>query len=88
MLKKVTAIFLVIFMLTAISSNVFAAEVKNVLEIVQKKSETKLTEEQGNITKEITEINAETGEVKIKLSVNNNKNNEEYPKILHWLVKN
>ncbi len=81
-LNKITCISLILFMLLDICSNVFAADVKTSLDVIQEASETKyLDNDQGNISKTIVDSNSETGEVTIELKLSNTKKEKEQKKI-------
>lgn len=80
-LNKITCISLILFMLLGICSNVFAADVKTSLDVIQEASETKyLDNDQGNISKTIVDSNSETGEVTIELKLSNTKKEKEQKK--------
>lgn len=77
-LNKITCISLILFMILGICSNVFAADVKTSLDVIQKESETKyLDKDQGNISKTIVESNSDTGEVTIELKLSNTAKKQE-----------
>lgn len=77
-LNKIVNIFLILLIISTIFYNVFAAELKTELDIIQKASEIKYLEnDQGYISKTIVDSNAETGEVTIELKINNAKKEEE-----------
>jgi len=81
--KKVISIMvLVIMLLTMFIPNVFAADIKTELQIVQNASETKYLEnDQGYISKTIVDSNAETGEVTVELGLSNITSNTEEKEI-------
>lgn len=79
MLKKGLISFIVIILIIGMLGNVYAADLKTKLDIIQQASETKYLEnDQGYISKTIVDSNSNTGEVKIQLKLNNvNNKNEE-----------
>lgn len=79
MLKKVFIVLIVILLMIRMCSNVYAADLKTSLDIIQKASETKYLEnEQGYISKTIVDSDSDAGEVTIELKIaNTNENVEE-----------
>ena len=80
-MKKVTKVLIIVSLLFSIISmytNVFAAELKTKLDVIQEASETKeLENDQGYISKTIVNSNESTGEVTIELKLSNTKKNIE-----------
>ncbi len=74
-IRKIGSILLIAIML---SSNVFAADLKTTLNVVEQASETKYLENnQGYISKTIVDSNPSTGEVTVELKLSNTKKEEE-----------
>lgn len=73
-INKTIFIFLIIFIVFSIFSNVLASNLKTSLNVVQNASETKYLEnDQGYISKTIVDSNSDTGEVTIELKLSNTK---------------
>ena len=72
MKKTIISILILALLISIFIYNVFAVDIKTRLDIVQKASETKnLDDNQGTIQKSIISSNQETGEVNLKVTVNN-----------------
>ena len=77
-INKTIFIFLIIFIVFSIFSNVSASNLKTSLDVVQNASETKYLEnDQGYISKTIVDSNSDTGEVTIELKLSNTKKETE-----------
>lgn len=77
-LNKIFNISLVILFIFNIYYNVFAIDLKTVLNIIEKESETKYLEnDQGYISKTIVDSNAEKGEVTVEVELSNTKKEEK-----------
>ena len=75
--KKIISIFIVILFIFSSFTNVYAAEIKTTLKIVQDVSEKGyLNDSQGYFEKRITSINGDTGELTVQLNINNNNQQE------------
>ena len=92
-MKKVTKVLIIVSLLFSIISmytNVFAAELKTKLDVIQAASETKeLENDQGYISKTIVNSNESTGEVTIELKLLNNNNDtnvKKYGKTEIWII--
>ncbi|MBE5819935.1 MAG: hypothetical protein E7310_03875 [Clostridiales bacterium] len=72
MLKKTRIILITIILLILFSTTVMSTELKTKLEVVQKESEVKYLENnQGYISKTITDVNEENGEVTVEVKLAN-----------------
>lgn len=81
-LNKIGYIALIAVIILSLFSSAFAANEKNVLNVVEASSEIKYLEnDQGYISKTIVDSNSNTGEVTIELKVSNTKKETETSKI-------
>lgn len=72
MLKKIRIILITIILLILFSTTVMSTELKTKLEVVQRESEVKYLENnQGYISKTITDVNEENGEVTVEVKLAN-----------------
>ena len=78
MLKKSGILLIAIVLIIGTCPNIFAANLKTRLDVIQNASETKnLENDQGYISKTIVDSNSDTGEVTIELKLSNKSQKQE-----------